>query len=165
MPVYAVPAHESNIRRDAVILDTNVLVAAFCPQDQNHEDARYFIDEWAGPFVVPIAVLIEAWGMIVGSQKYWPGALQLLLWLTTPGTAELLPQGATRIDETTVMVSSIRVDCVDVLISHLADDISRQCEFDPHIKVATYDTRDILKCRERSGLQLQILDMRSWDAY
>jgi predicted nucleic acid-binding protein len=165
MPLYAVPAHESEIRRDAVIVDTNVLVAAFCPDDQNHEDARRFVDEWPELFVVPIAVLIETWGMIVGSRKYWPGALELLLWIVTPGKAELLPQAATRFAQTSSMVSSTHVDCVDVLISHLADDISRQCEFAPPIRVATYDTKDLLMCRERKGLHLTILDMRSWEVY
>jgi predicted nucleic acid-binding protein len=162
MPVYTIPAHQHDIPRNAVILDTNVLVAAFYPRDQYHEPARTFIDECSDPFVVPIAVLIETWGWIVGSRKYWEGGIDLLLWLNTPGSAELLPQDTARFDEAGNVIRSLYVDCVDALVSQLADDISRHCQFDPHIKIATYDTADIWKCKMTNALQLTVLDLKSW---
>ena len=165
MPTYTISTYERNIPRDAVILDTNVLVAAFCPRDQHHEDARWFIDEWPDPLFVPVAVLIEAWGMIVGSNNYWQGGIELLTWLGTPGRAELLPQDTTRFDHASDMINSIHVDCVDALISQFADDISRQCGFSRHIRIATYDTGDVTKCRDRYNLQLIVLDMRSFHEY
>jgi predicted nucleic acid-binding protein len=165
MPVYTIPRYEQNIRRDTVILDTNVLVAAFYPKDKYHEDAKYFIDEWWEPLVVPIAVLIETWGMIVGSRKYWKGGIELLAWLSTPGNAELLPQNIEQFADASNKMKSIYVDCVDALVSHLADDISRCCQFDPHIKVATYDTKDMMKCRMENDLHLTILDLNSLDVY
>lgn len=162
MPIYTIPAHQYDIPRNAVILDTNVLFAAFYPRDQYHEDARTFVYECPDPFVVPIAVLIETWGMIVGSRKYREGGIELLLWLSTPGKAELLPQDTARFNEAGDTMKSIRVDCVDALVSHLADDISGHCQFDPHIRIATYDTADIWKCKMRNDLQLTVLDLRSW---
>jgi hypothetical protein len=47
----------------------------------------------------------------------------------------------------------------------LADDISRQCELNPYIKVATYDTGHLMKCRHTGNHQLMILDMRSFHVY
>jgi hypothetical protein len=165
MPIYTVPPYQNDLRRDAMILDTNVLVAAFCPRDQHHEDARWFIDEWPEPFLVPITVLVETWNMIVGSYKCWSGGIDFLLWLRTPGNAQLLPQDIAPFDGVTRTISTIHVDCVDAFVSSLADGISRQCKFNPYIRVATYDTTDLMKCREEGSLQLMIFDMRSFDVY
>ena len=164
-PTYAVPHQQQHIPRDAVILDTNVLVAAFCPRDQHHEDARFFIDECTAPLLVPIAVLIETWGMIVGSYRYWDGGMELLLWLNTPGNAELLPQDTVHSEDTSDLVGAVHVDYVDALVSHLADDVSKQCQFDPNIRIATYDAADITKCRRNKALHLLVLDMRSIHEY
>lgn len=166
MPFYAVPSYQEQVRRDTVILDTNVLVAAFWPRDQYHEDARYFIDEWAAPFFVPLAVLVESWNMLVGSLKYWTGGIELLMWLVTPGNnVRLLPHNAAHFDDVTELVRAVHVDCVDSFLSRLADDVSRQGCFDPHVTVATYDTSDLTKCRERGDLRLMVFDLRSYDVY
>lgn len=165
MPIYTIPCYEQSIPRDTVILDTNVLVAAFYPRDKYHEDAKYFIDECSDPLAVPIAVLIETWGMIVGSRRYWKGGIELLAWLGTPGNAELLPQDIARFADASNKINSLHVDCVDALVSHLADDISRCCQLSSHIRVATFDTADIWRCRAKNDLHLTILDLNSLHEY
>ena len=52
-----------------MIVDTNVLVAAFHKSEPNHDDARYFLDEFDYQWLVRAAVVIETWGFIVGSQR------------------------------------------------------------------------------------------------
>jgi len=44
MPAYRQPLFETEMSRRAVLLDTNVLVAAFWPPDERHKDARAFLD-------------------------------------------------------------------------------------------------------------------------
>lgn len=165
MPIYTVPSHQYNLRRDTVILDTNVLVAAFFPRDENHEDTRYFIEEAQELFVVPLSVLVETWGMLVGSRKYWEGGIELLTWLNTPGTAELLAESTSGFQDIRNIISTIHVDCVDALLAYLADDISRQCQLNPHMKIATFDTKDMMNCRIQNGLHLTVLDLRSLEVY
>jgi predicted nucleic acid-binding protein len=165
MPTYTIPSHDYNLRRDTVILDTNVLVAAFLPTDQHHDDARTFIEEWEEPFVVPLSVLVETWGMLVGSNKYWEGGIELLVWLSTPGNAELIAESPSNLQSIRRMISTIHVDCVDALLVHLADDVSKQCQLNPHMKIATYDTRDVMNCRMKNELHLTVLDLRSFEIY
>jgi hypothetical protein len=57
------------------------------------------------------------------------------------------------------------VDCVDSLVSLIADDISRQCDLSPHLPIATYDTADYMRSRQIGRLRLTVLDLRSLDMY
>ena len=155
------PASRHDIARHAVVLDTCVLVAAFCSRDQYHQHARDYIDQAQNPLVVPIAVLVEAWGRIVGSLKDQDGGEEMLRWVTTPGQAQVLPQGTDRLDDVSSTVIRLRVDCVDALISHLADDISAQWGCAPYITIATYDTRHFWNCRDHNRLRLMVQDLRS----
>jgi predicted nucleic acid-binding protein len=165
VPLYQIPNIEIDISRAALLLDTNVLVARFYPKDQWHENASEFIDEWDDPFVVPIGVLIEAWGWLVGSRKHREGGEQLLTWVADPGTASLMPQETHYFGEAHDLIKAVYVDCVDALLSCLGNNISRTSFLDTDIVIATYDTQDIYKCRQRGGLRVQILDLRSFDVF
>lgn len=48
MPNYTFGERILDIRRDCVILDTNVLVSAFLPSEQNYEEAYYYIYDVLG---------------------------------------------------------------------------------------------------------------------
>lgn len=162
---YRTPTYECRISRGAVVLDTNVLVAAFCADDQYHDDADNFVNDWEETLLVPVAVLIEAWGVIVGSKGDWQSGMKLLSWLDTPGNATLLPQDIARFDDSHRLIESIRVDCVDALLSHLVDDISSCSGSDFCLTVATYDAGDILRCREKHDLKIKVFDLRSFHEY
>lgn len=148
-----------------MLLDTNVLVAAFYTRDKYHETARYFIDEWEDHFLVPVSVLVETWGMLVGSRKDWNAGLDLLMWLATPGNAMLMPQRTNRFARAHDLIASIRIDCVDAFLADFGHRISEQCDFQPYIRIATLDTADLVSCRAKKGLQITIFDLRSFEVY
>ena len=56
-------------------------------------------------------------------------------------------------------MSSIRVDCIDALLSHLADDVSTRSFRTSDIRLATYDVSDFVRCKERHGLRVTIMDL------
>lgn len=163
MALYRIPDLEIDIHRKAVLLDTNVLCAAFDPGDDRHDDAEEFLEVWEYPFIVSMGVVIEAWGLLVGSRKLWQEGLDLFAWLNNPGNASLVPQHSSLFGGAFDLIGSLHVDCVDALLSHLADDVSSHSFSDSDIAIATYDTADIVNCRQRKGLRIKVLDLRSKD--
>lgn len=143
------------------MLDTNVLVSAFSKDDRHHESARYFLDEFEGQFIIPVAVLIETWGMLVGSRnRDFRAGLSVVDWVNTPGKAVLLPQSVERVVDMRSLIGNTRVDCVDAMVFQLATEISRQMPGGDSIFVATYDTSDFYKCMQAHGVRIDIFDMR-----
>src|ERR1700683_5368049 len=90
MPLNKFLGNEIEIRRDATIIDTNVLVAAFWPEDARYADTREFLFEMADEVIVAVPVVVETWGMLVGKAKRWDCGLELLNWLTNPGNEVIL---------------------------------------------------------------------------
>jgi predicted nucleic acid-binding protein len=162
VPTFRVSDATYEISRGAVVLDTNVLVHGFKPDEKYHESARLFLDEFDNDFVVPVAVLIETWGMLVGKNKDHRAGMNVLRWVNTPGRAVLLPQQVDRANAIESLISQVHVDVVDALVYQLATDISKQMSGGPSIRVATYDTADFWKCVNAHGVKIDILDMRSY---
>jgi predicted nucleic acid-binding protein len=162
VPTFKSLDFKCEISRGAVILDTNVLVNGFKPGERYHEPARRFLDEFDNDLVVPVAVLVETWGLLVGRDKDRRTAMSVLEWVNTPGKAMLLPQ---QVDEAVALqdlVSEVQVDIVDALVYQLATDLSRQFVGGSSIRVATYDTSDFWKCIKALGVRIEILDMREY---
>jgi predicted nucleic acid-binding protein len=151
---------ECEIARQTMMLDTNVLVHGFRKRERYHRQARYFLDEYEKQFVIPVAVVVEAWGMLVGSNGDFGAGLAVLEWVNTPGKAVLLPQPADWLVDAQSLLAATRIDCVDVFIYQLALEISRQLAGGPAILVATYDTSDFYKCMQVQGVPIEIFDMR-----
>lgn len=154
------------VGRNATIIDTNVLLAAFWPADERHEDSRTFVFEVATEIIVPSPVLVETWGLLVGRSKRWDYGLEMLGWLLNPGNAVLL------IDSSGAPLSGIEqvirgshVDCVDAYLVHLANSVTTICNLSPPITIATYDTSDYIRCRMKHNLLLRVLDLRSLETY
>jgi predicted nucleic acid-binding protein len=144
-----------------MMLDTNVLVSAFSKEDRYHEPARRFIDESKRQLIIPVAVLIETWGMLVGSRiKDRRAGDSVVGWVNTPGKAILLPQSVDRAVDVQSLIGTARVDCVDAMVFQLATQISRQMPGGDSIYVATYDTSDFYKCMQAHGVRIKIFDMR-----
>jgi predicted nucleic acid-binding protein len=163
MALYQISAFEAEISRKAVLLDTNVLCAAFNPSDSRHEDAKAFLDLWEDPFFVSMEVVVEAWGLLVGSRKRRVEALELMLWLNNPGNVSLLPQQPQFMGEAYNLMNAVGVDCVDALLSRLAHDISTRSFGGAGMAIATYDVPHMVNCRSKQGLRVKILDLRSGD--
>jgi len=55
MPIFKILPYELDISREAALLDTNVLFAAFSQDDQRRQNAREFLfDVWEDELLVPI---------------------------------------------------------------------------------------------------------------
>ena len=165
MPIYNIPEFSFDVNRHAVMLDTNILVAAFIDSDEYHDTAWYFLNEWDDPFIVPVSVLVECWGMLAGSFKNWQAAINLYEWASSPGNATIFPQDVASYNFVEDMLRRLRVDSVDALIAMMAHDISTHCELHPPLRIATLDTRDIIKCQVEFNLKVGIFDLRSFDEY
>ncbi len=156
MPTYTVDGDSFEIMREAVLSDTNILVAAFDTNDSRHEDTLTYIDGLVAPLVVPVAVVIETWGFLVGSRKSIDSGLELLSWISNPGKAVILPQKADSSGDIQNYIRQQRIDCVDAMILQLADDISRQCDIPGGIVVASYDMRDFFRCVPNLRLKVRL---------
>lgn len=165
MPIYNVPGFSFDINRQAILLDTNILVAAFVSRDSFHEVAVDFLKEWTDPFIIPASVLVECWGMLAGSFKNRQAAIELYEWASSPGNASIFPQDSSSFNVSLSAIKHARVDSVDALIAQLAHDISTQCGLKPPLKIATLDTRDIIRCRVQFNLNIEVLDLRTFDEY
>jgi predicted nucleic acid-binding protein len=94
MKPYALDSFELVVSPNMVMVDTNVLIAAFIPSgDGQHETAKAFLELWgeSGIALVPVPVLIEAWGFIVGSRKNRAAGIAMIEWALDPLLVQLIP--------------------------------------------------------------------------
>jgi predicted nucleic acid-binding protein len=166
MPIYQMSSFELDFSRRALLLDTNVLVAAFWPEDSKHNNAKEFIFEfWEGEFIVPISVVVETWGMLVGKRRGWEWGFELLTWLNNPGNVTLIPQHVDHASLVRDTARAMHIDCVDALLMYLADEVSEQCDLNPPIQIATYDTSDFVRCLLAYKFRIGLLNPDTLDVY
>jgi predicted nucleic acid-binding protein len=166
MPIYRTTPFEIEISRRAVFLDTNVLVAAFHPNDQRHDYANAFLEMMVEEqLIVPMAVIIETWGMLVGSRKRWDCGVQFLTWLNNPGNATLMPQHTEHFGRVHEITQSMHIDCVDAILMYLANEISEQCNLNPPIRIATFDTSDFVRCIYTRHFHITLFDLNTLEEY
>lgn len=167
MPTFKILPYELDISREAALLDTNVLFAAFSQRDQKRQNAREFLfDVWENELLVPIPVLIETWGLLVGRNKDWESGMELLNWINSPGTAvTLLPQHANHSVLVRDIIARMRIDCVDATLIYLANEFTVQCSLAPPIRIVTYDTSDFLRCIPIYKLRASVLNPDTLETY
>lgn len=165
MPEYEIPASILDITRDTILLDTNVLVAAFMANEdeRRQEIARVVVHEDATPLLIPSVVVVEAWGLMVGSRKDRLGGMAFLHWLNTPGRATVVPPHRTEFTETRRLMDALRVDCVDAMLAELATDITERLSLRPELPIATFDTGDFTRLSGNRELRFSIFDMKTFE--
>lgn len=162
MPEYRLDSLAYDVMHKSVLLDTNVLVGAFDPEDSNHEEARFFIDESQYQLLVPLAVIVEAWGFLVGSRKKWNLGFEMLAWLNTPGRAIIIASKGDNIPEVQGLAQIIeKLDCVDAVLVLLSEEIRLKCGFSAGPPIATYDLRDFYKLAPKVKAGLKVLTVDS----
>ena len=126
MPLYQVDETTIDIARNSLLIDTNVLVAAFYSREElgRQEQAKYVLDEFDRPLLVPTVVVVEAWGMLVGSRRETRAGIALLTWLNSPGRATVVPLPRADVKRTQELVETKRIDCVDAMLAELATHIT-----------------------------------------
>jgi predicted nucleic acid-binding protein len=161
MPSYRIDAQEYDIRRNAVLLDTSVLVSGFDPNDNEYDFVRSFLEDARHQLLVPLPVIVEAWGVLNSSRKRaYVGSIEMLRWICTPGKALIVEKRSRSINHEVAAMIDHRVDVVDAILAVLATDIANKCAFRSGMKVATYDTRDFYKFSSSQNWRLEILDLR-----
>jgi hypothetical protein len=115
--------------------------------------------------LIPLSVLIESCGMLVGRGKQWDRGFEMLAWVANPGTPILVINHAETIDTVRELVLEIHVDCVDAVLACLAHSVSEQCGMSPPLRIATLDTADFMRCKLARRLKLTLLDMRTLEEY
>lgn len=167
MPDYRIDETVLNVARNAMLLDSNVLFAAFYPQEDSgrRDYARFILEEYDRPLLVPSVVVVESWGMLVGSRGSFPAGLELLAWLNSPGRAIIVPPPRAAVQGTEQLIRALHVDCVDAMLAELATHITDRCDLRPALPIATFDTRDFTRLAQAPGLRLSVFDMRSGDVW
>lgn len=166
---YKIPEYSKTVTQNYIILDSNVIIAAFDPNDKYHEQAKPFLDDGVDgdeEFIISMSVLVESWGMLVGRGGNRRNGIEMLNWVNTPGNAHAFPQDSSPLADYVNMITQVdNIDSVDIFLAHLSNDISSKAKIDEKILIATFDTKDFVICREKYNLGLRILDMRSYDVY
>ena len=169
MPIYQLPAFQIDFNREALITDTCVLVSVFYSRDSKHTDARTFLFEvWEGDILIPASVIIETWGMLVGSYKNWDAGFEFLNWLTNPANPIfLLPQGIDHIGTIHKITGEgeRHIDCVDAFIMYLANELTQQCNFRPPVRIATYDFGDFIHGFQKHKLRFRLINPNTLDKF
>ncbi|HEX8396347.1 MAG TPA: hypothetical protein VF644_02805 [Pyrinomonadaceae bacterium] len=166
MPIFHSPPFEADISRNSILIDTNVLYAAFGKKDRRKDDAKTFLDIWNGDLLIPISVVVETWGLLVGSDRDWAGGFEFLNWLRNPGNkALLLPQHINSADFMFKMTLETHIDCVDAFLMSYADDVTKHCNFRKFVFIATYDFSDYYKCLMKYNLRFILINPENLEEY
>lgn len=167
MPTRENSSERLSISRQAVFLDTNVLFAAFWDEDEKHEMAKYFLEVFTDEIVIPIPVIIECWGLIVGSRNRRDRGLAVLDWVHSPGNATLIPATPELLWRSRTFCSRFCIDLVDAFLLSLADDLSARHQIKPSIRIVTFDNRDFFRCigPRRDSLKIRLMDPGTGDVY
>lgn len=158
---YCLDPYQLVMNPDMVIVDTNVLVAAFIESTEGrHETARAFLQLWGeqGLTLVPVPVLVETWGMIVGSRKRRDAGLAMLEWALDPSVVMLVPGHQSHLGQVAAIAKQYSVDVVDAWILWLISDMHARCELNERVRVATFDTNDFSRCAGRFPIRLYDID-------
>ena len=165
MPDYQIQGMVIEIARNAVLIDSNVLIAAFFTREQEgskdyalnllNEDDDYSL-------LVPIVVVIEAWGMLVGRRGEHASEYEMLSWINTSNRATLVPTHLRDLTRIQQLVQDLKIDSVDAILADLATEITQECGLSPPLIIATFDTRDFFTMSRRDDLEISLLDMRSY---
>jgi len=167
MPAKEYSSERLSISRQAVFLDTNVLFAAFWDEDEKHKMAKYFLEVFTDEIVVPIPVIIECWGLIVGSKKRRDRGLAVLDWVQNPGNATLMPATPELLGRSHTFCRRFCIDLVDAFLVSLADEFSARYQIKPAIRIVTFDNRDFFKCigLRRDNLKIRLMNPETRDVY
>ena len=146
-----------------MLVDTNVLVAAFCPEENQamSDYAKYAIHDLGRPILIPTAVIVESWGFIVGKLKNKMAGRELFEWLNLPGRATILPPHQSEVVSTQELIGQFGIDCVDAMLAELATNITEFGNLKPAMSIATFDTGDFTRMFSQASLKFSLYDMHT----
>ncbi|MFN8541022.1 MAG: PIN domain-containing protein [Thermomicrobiales bacterium] len=163
MPTYLLAEKNLHISRDAVLIDTNVLVAAFSPKEptSRKDYAKYVLEEEYSLVLIPSVVVVEAWGLIVGRDNARSAGIKMLTWLHETSRVLIVPSHQSSIELVQQVADAFFVDCVDAILAEFATEITNLCGLKPWIPIVTYDSGDFTKMFLQPDLRFSIFDMNT----
>lgn len=163
MPDYAVDEVRVEVARNAILLDTNVLIEAFAgePGSSHREYAEFMLFDADYSLLISNVVVVEAWGMIVGSRRDYSAGYTMLAWLNSPGRVTFVPRSTNGVSGVNSLIRSLSIDFVDAVLAETATDITRHCRLKPALRIATFDTRDFARMVTQPSLAMELIDLRS----
>lgn len=167
MPEYVLGEFRAAIARNATLLDTNVLVARFLPDDERHAEAWDFLEGDSDEhgrrpiLLVPLCVICEAWGFVVGKAGNRDGGIEMLRWVMTPGAVTVIRDDDGLCNESEQLCGRYHIDYVDAMLALLADRLSSDACMGSPIPIATFDIRDFARLRRANTHQFKVHDVLS----
>ena len=145
MAILTIQQCEILVPARTMLLDSCVLIGAYHPEDQYHEDAMEFMlqDE---PFLVPYFVLGEAWGMLVGSRKKLECGIKMINSLRERPNTQFVPVPSGLLNESRGLCAKYHIDLVDAFLMCMSSFFKKTLKLKSPIPIATYDTRDFCRC-------------------
>lgn len=145
MAVFAPQQCEISVPARAMLLDTCVLFAAYCPADSHHGDAKdfFFQDE---PFLIPYIVVGEAWGLLASRTKKLDCGLSMVDSLRERPNIQFVPVWSDLFPVSRDICQKHRIDLVDAFLMSMSCLCARALRLKKPIPIATYDTRDFTRC-------------------
>lgn len=157
MKVLQLPDRDMGIPRDSIIVDTCVFVSAFLPKEPTHQHAKDFLNK-GFPFLVLYVVIAEAWGVMVGRAKQRHNAVRMLRFISEQPNLILIPGWKDLFDCSREFCEDLEIDLVDSYLMNFSSFLGGRLSIPQGLKIATYDTRDFLKCY--GSLKFGFLDLR-----
>jgi len=158
VPAYELDGFSADIPRNAMLLDTNLLYERYGRNGVLRAEAEFFFDS-AGPFLVPLCVVCEAWSMVVGKDRNWDGGFEMLRWLSTPPSVILVRDDERLSLECDSVCRRFGTDYVDSMLILLATRLSSL--LGTPAPIATLDVRDFAKMKQAGTHDFAVYDVRS----
>ena len=163
MPRYVLNDFSVDIQRDAILLDTNILVSAFSRGERYAEQAISLMEDSGRPMLVPVCVVCEAWSFIAGKKKEFANGVEMLRWAFTPGKVTLIRDDEDLARRSQALCERYHLDFVDAMLMLLADQLSSEKCLGKKIEIATSDFKDFFTLMAADGgPRYALLDIREW---
>ena len=161
MPIYTLISKEFFIPERSVLLDTNILFTAFMRNDRRCEDTRVFIDEILRDMnyspIVLLEVVVETWGLVVGSRKEKNSGLEMLSWLSNPANATLIPLESNLFHLGHDLCHRMGIDYVDSILINSSFELSKQCSIRKPLPIVTYERREYYDFMARTKREIELI--------
>jgi predicted nucleic acid-binding protein len=151
------------IPTESLLLDTNIFCKAFLDEGSDSSGIVSFLQEYMAEegftALVLTDVVVEIWGLVVGSRKAKQRGCDILTWVNDPSNATLIPIDPDLFDRSRLLCNKVGIDYIDALLIESSFHISKVCGMNKPLPIATLERRDYFEyMRYNSGSNLSIYD-------
>lgn len=163
MPLYKIGAETIFIPERSLLIDTNVICSAFLNEGGDRSGVSLFLNEYMAEeqftALILTDVIVETWGLVVGSKKERQCGCDILAWLSDPTKVTLVPLDRGLFHRSKVLCDAMQIDYIDALLIESSFQISQSCGIRGPVPIATLERRDYYEyMRYRKGTRLSLYD-------